>query len=184
MTLDHNNNRHLGSMGFDHLPYGNGPQFTNPFASGGSHLYGGGMSSNNVGFDAIAKQSSRPSLGGLPYASGPTHAPPTNAPYQGNSFSQGDLVGMSQDLLHHNRPSYEPPTSSVASFAPTSAPYASSYAAVAPQDESRRLSHSYVYLKFGSEAASLIRVEALSLQHNADNLLSLMHLMRAGVWLL
>ena len=142
MTLDHNNNRHLGSMGFDHLPYGNGPHFTNPF-SGGNQLFGAGMSSNNVGFDAIAKQNAR-TAAPLPYASAPATAPSLHASYQGNTFPQPDLMGMSQDLVNHNRQSYDQPAPSVSSFAPTSAPYVNSYGAVAPgpQQEERRLSHS------------------------------------------
>ena len=142
MTMDHNSNRHLGSMGFDHLPYNSGPHFTNPFVPGGGQIYGTGMSSNNVGFDAIAKHNSRTSAP-LPYASSPPTAPSVHTGYQAHSFPQPDLIGMSQDLVNHNRPQYDqaPPPS----YAPTSTPYVNSYGAVAPvpqPDDGRRLSHS------------------------------------------
>ena len=152
ITLDNSNNRHLGSIGFDHLPYGHSPQFTNPWAQNGQ-LFGGSMSSSNVGFDAIAKQqqNSRTSTASLPFSSVSATAPSMNGNYQSSSYPQTDLVSMSQEFVNNNRHAYDTnysaAPSSVSSFAPTSSPYGSSYAPVAhtPQhEEQRRSSQSYV----------------------------------------
>ena len=151
LTMDQRNH-HLGSaMGFDHMSYGNGPQFTNPWSSGSPahpQLY---PNSNNVGFDTLAKQqAARASTASLPYSSVPATAPSVGA----TSFQYGssNLLNMSQDLLNHPTSTYESsystaPTSSVSSYAPTSAPYTSTYEGLAPphpHDEVRRLSHSLV----------------------------------------
>ncbi|MDI1488349.1 MAG: hypothetical protein OHK93_007624 [Ramalina farinacea] len=150
MTLDNSNNRHLGSLGFDHLPYGHSPQFTNPWAQNGQ-LFGSSMSSSNVGFDAIAKQqqqNSRVTTASVPFPS--SSAPSLNGNYQTTSYPQPELVSMSQDLVNNNRQpydnSYSAAPSSVGSFAATSSPYGNTYAPVAHTphpDEHRRLSHSH-----------------------------------------
>ena len=151
MTMEHSTNRHIGSMGFDHLPYGNGPQFTNPWAPANGQIFGTGIGSNNNGFDGIGKsQNARSTPPSLPYSSLPA-ASSMGASYQHSPYPQPDLVRMSQDLVNQNAHSYDhgysAPPSSVGSFAPTSAPYVNSYGAVAhtPQhEEPRRLSQSWV----------------------------------------
>jgi len=153
LTLDHNNNRHLGSMGFDHMPYGNSPHFTNPWANTPSNglSFPTSMSSNNVGFDALAKQqAARTTTAAMPYSSVPASAPSMNAGnnYSSTPYGQTDLMNLSQDLINHGRPAYDQGYSaapSVNSFAPTSSPYVGSYGGVAqaPQaDDVRRLSQS------------------------------------------
>lgn len=141
MTLDHNNNRHLGSMGFDHMSYGNGPQFTNPFASGGGHLFGPGLGPNHVPFDSLPKRAPSASLS---YPSAAASSPSLNSPYQGSSFPGTDMMGMSHDGLSHSRSPYEQPATSLSSYIPTSAPYVPSFPSIGQtsQEESRRLSHS------------------------------------------
>lgn len=143
MTLDHHDNRHLGSMGFDHMPYGNGPpHFTNPFAPTGSHLFGQGLASNSVPFDALPKRAPSASL---QYGSAPAPSPSLNNQYQGHTFPQTDIMTMSQELVNHSRSTYEQPTTSMGSYVPTSAPYVPSYTNIAhnPQhEEPRRPSHS------------------------------------------
>ncbi|KAL9124368.1 MAG: hypothetical protein Q9217_006296 [Psora testacea] len=139
-------------MGFNHLPYGNGPPFTNPWASSNGQLFGGGMSSNEVGFDAIAKQQTTraTTASSLPYSSVSVTASPMNAgAYANQQYQQADLRSMSQDLVNQNRPAYEQAYSaaptSVGNFAPTSATYVNSYGGVAQapqQEEPTRLSHS------------------------------------------
>ncbi|KAG8526976.1 uncharacterized protein KY384_008405 [Bacidia gigantensis] len=132
-------------MGFDHMPYGNGPSFTNPWGAPSNQLFGAGMSAHNTGYDTLAKQQSARSTGALPYTSIPAVAPPMSATYQGSPYPQADLIGMSQDLVNHSRPSYDhTSTPSVGSFAPTSAPYGNSYSTLAhtsQHEEPRRLSH-------------------------------------------
>lgn len=150
MTMEQSNNRHLGSMGFDHLPYGSGPQFTNPWAPANGQIFGSGMSSHNNAFDGMAakSQNARTTPPSLPYSSLPT-ASSISATYPNSPYPQADLVRMSQDLVNQNAHSYDQgysaAPSSVGSFAPTSAPYVNSYGAVAhapPNEEPRRLSQS------------------------------------------
>ena len=145
MTLDHQNNRHLGGIPFDHMHYSNGPQFTNPWSSAASngHLSYQPMSSNNMGFDAIAKQAQRPSTTSLSYSSVPASAPlATNGYSSAAPYGNSDLVNMSQDLLNNAHSSYSTAPSSVGTYAPTSVPYNTAFGSVAPaqSQESRRLS--------------------------------------------
>ena len=152
MTIDQRNH-HLGSgMGFDHLPYGNGPHFTNPWSSGSPAHPQLFPNSNNAGFDALAKQQAARSSSSMPYSSIPASAPAMSAGT--HQYGGSSLLDMSQDLLNHPRSTYEQGhsglPSSVTSYAPTSAPYVSSYEGVAPphyNDEVRRLSHSLVSLQ-------------------------------------
>lgn len=149
MTMEQSSNRHLGSIGFDHIPYGNGPQFTNPWSPANGQIFGGGMNSNHSGFDNIAKsQNARTSPPSIPYSSLPTTTSMT-ATYQNSPYPQPDLVRMSQDLVNQNAHSYDQgysaAPSAVGSFAPTSAPYVNSYGAIAHtphHEEPRRLSQS------------------------------------------
>ena len=150
MTLEHSNNRHLGTMGFDHLPYGSGPQFTNPWAPANGQMFGASVGSGNQGFEQLPKQpTSRATTASLPYSSVPAPAPSMNANYESTTYPQGDLVGVSQDLVNQSRQpydqSYSAAPTSVGSFVPTSAPYVNSYGSVAhapQQEEPRRLSQS------------------------------------------
>ena len=148
MTMDQRNN-HIGStMGFDHMHYANGPQFTNPWSSASPahpQLY---PNSNNTGFDALVKQqAARSTTASIPYSSASATAPSLAAgtyPYHSSN-----LLDMSQELLNQPRSTYEQtystaPTSGT-TYAPTSAPYANAYGNVAqlqPHDDTRRLSHS------------------------------------------
>ena len=148
MTMDQRNH-HLGStMGFDHLPYGSGPQFTNPWAAGSPAHPQLFPSHNNAGFDALAKQqTARASTAPMSYSSIPASAPSMGTgSYQ---YGSSNLLDMSQDLLNPPRSTYEPnystAPSSVNSYAPTSAPYVGTYGNVSQpqhQDEVRRLSQS------------------------------------------
>ena len=156
MTMDQRNHG-LGSMGFDHMPYGNGPQFTNPWGASSSptphpHIFPNSVASNNAGFDAIAKQQAqRATTVSMPYSSVPASAPSMGASngFPSTTYGQSELLGMSQDLLNsHPRSTYEQgysaaPTS-VNTYAPTSTPYVSAYGSVTQpqQDEVRRLSQS------------------------------------------
>ena len=133
-------------MDFDHMSYSNGPQFTNPWSAGSPthpQLY---PSSNNAGFDALAKQqAARSSTASMPYSSLPAIAPSMGAGY---SFGSSNLLDMSQDLLNHPRSSYDQgysaAQSSVHTYAPTSAPYVSNFGGLPQpqQQDERRLSHS------------------------------------------
>ena len=151
--MDQRNN-HLGSsMGFDHMSYGNGPQFTNPWNSGSSghhtpQLYPNSIGSS-TGFPSLKQEPARASTASVPYSSIPASAP-LNATSNYSSYGANQLLDMSQDLLNHSRSTtydqgYSTAPSSVGSYAPTSAPYVNAYGSVAqsqPQDEGRRLSHS------------------------------------------
>ena len=143
--MDHQNNRHLGGMPFESMHHNNGPQFSNPWSAGASnsHLYPQ-MSSNNMGFDAIAKQAQRTSSTSLPYSSVPATAPLATSGYTGAQYGNSDLVNMSQDLLNNAHQGYSGAPSSVGTYAPTSVPYTTAYgpAAPPPSQEARRLSQS------------------------------------------
>ena len=150
-------NRHLGGLSFDHLSYPNHPsQFNNPWAastsSSSSQLFSSSLAANSHNYDTLPKDSAARGSSSLPYHSLPVSAAPlasTNS-YSGGVYSQPEVMSMSQNLLATSRPSYEqgyPATtsSSVNSYAPTSAPYSSAYELQPPQpDSTRRLSHQSV----------------------------------------
>ncbi|KAL8716786.1 MAG: hypothetical protein Q9225_005912 [Loekoesia sp. 1 TL-2023] len=149
--------RQLGAIGFDHLSYPPPqPQFTNPWASttsasSSSHLYSAPLTSNNIGFDAIAKQqAARSNASSMSYTSAPVSAPAiaSSNGYSGPSYDQQQqMLGLSQDLLNPSRSGYDQGYSgtsspAVASYAPATAPYVGSYSSI-PQhgpDSDRRLS--------------------------------------------
>lgn len=156
MTMDQRNH-HLGGMNFDHMPYASSPQFSNPWSSSQSaphaaQLFPSSMGGGNTGFDALKQQQNvRSTTSSVPYSSVPASAPSMPATNGYTSYATSNLLDMSQDLLKPEFPrstyeqGYSAAPSSVSSYAPTSAPYVSSYSTLAqPQqpDEIRRLSHS------------------------------------------
>ncbi|KAL9018958.1 MAG: hypothetical protein Q9185_003792 [Variospora sp. 1 TL-2023] len=153
--------RQLGAIGFDHLSYPppQQPQFTNPWASTtsastSSHLYPAPLATNNIGFDAIAKQQTarNNAAASMPYSSASISAPtmPSSNGYSNPSYDQQQqLLGMSHNLMTNSNGGYEhgyTGTSSpaVSSYAPTSAPYVNSYGNVSQpsSDSDRRQSSS------------------------------------------
>lgn len=147
--------RQLGAIGFDHMSYPPPqPQFSNPWASTtsvspSSHLYPAPLASNNLGFDAIAKQQiARNNATSMSYSSAPIGAPtmPSSNGYSASSYDpQQQMLGMSQNLMNHTSGGYEQAytgTSSpaITSYAPTSAPYGGSYGTVSQHgsDSDRR----------------------------------------------
>ena len=140
MTLDHQNNRHLGGLSFD--PYSHGPQFSNPFSSGASsgHLAYQPMG-NSMGFDALAKQAQRASTSSLPYSSVPASAPLATSGFSTSQYGGSDLVNMSQDLLNNAQSGFSG-APSVGSYASSSVPYSTPYTSIAPPQaqDSRRIS--------------------------------------------
>lgn len=156
MTLDQRSH-HLGGINFDHLPYANSPQFSNPWAStqSASHapqLFPTSMGSSSAGYDALKQQSNvRSTTSSVPYSSTPASAPSMSAANGYPPFASSSLLDMSQDLLKPEFPrstyeqGYSGPPSSINSYAPTSAPYVGSYSTLAQpsqSDEIRRLSQS------------------------------------------
>ncbi|KAH8676714.1 hypothetical protein BGZ60DRAFT_371952 [Tricladium varicosporioides] len=163
MTMTIDNQQRFGGMNFDHMPYSNTPQFTNPWAStsapnqsqnlyASSHNLGG-----NVGMEALGKQQNARmnsvSMGS--YASAPITAASAGSPLLTDVFGSQDLLTTTQDLLSANRNpgfgnevSYTSAPSPVHNYAPTSSPYDSMGYAPAPvrstyalpHDTSRRLS--------------------------------------------
>lgn len=165
MAMDQQQHRHLGAIGFDHLPYSApGPQFTNPWASStstaaNSQLFPNSLGSNVAGFDALAKQQVARGGGSvsMPYTSIPVSAPSVAAAsgYSNGPYGQ-ELLGLPQDLMTHPRSNYEQAFSGAPSsgntFAPTSAPtYLGSFTGLQQhqqqqqqEDDARRLSHQLV----------------------------------------
>lgn len=162
MAID--NQQRFGGMNFDHMPYSNTPQFTNPWTATSApnqnqNLYASSHSlSGNVGMDALGKQqnarmNNNVSMGS--YASVPITAASAGSPLLTDVFGSQDLLTTTQDLLSPNRSSgfgnevaYTSAPSPVHNYAPTSSPYDSMGYAPAPvrstyalpQDTSRRLS--------------------------------------------
>ncbi|KAK4698121.1 hypothetical protein P7C71_g61, partial [Lecanoromycetidae sp. Uapishka_2] len=155
MTMDQRNN-HLGGMGYDHMSYNSGPQFSNPWNAGTtSHhtpsLFPSSMNSNNAGFDALVKQNAAraTTTASMPYTSMPATTTSLSAGSY-PSYGSSQLLDMSSDLLNQPRTStyeqgYSAAPSSIGTYAPTSAPYLNAYGSVAQpqqQEDVRRLSHS------------------------------------------
>lgn len=109
MTMTIDNQQRFGGMNFDHMPYSNTPQFTNPWTSSShaqSHsLYATSQNLNSsLGLDL--KQPSRLSsnVSMAPYASVPISAASAGSPLLADVYgSEQDLLTMSQDLLSTNR---------------------------------------------------------------------------------
>ncbi|MCJ1482236.1 hypothetical protein MMC06_002399, partial [Schaereria dolodes] len=155
-----NQQRHLGSMNFDHMPYPGPPQFTNPWASTTSattsHLFPTSLGSASMNFD-IKPQSARPTTMSMPYSSIPASLSSISS---GNNYStipynQSELLNSSQDLLNPPRAydqTYSTAPSVTSSYTPTSTPYApmSAYGQSMAQQQhhhhehTRRLSQSSV----------------------------------------
>ena len=99
MTMDHQAGRHLGGgLSFDSMPYTSSPQFNNPWGAGSpnTHMYPQSMSSNNMGFDAIAKQAQKNTTTSLPYPSVSASAPMgTTGGFSGTQYDSSQLVNMS-----------------------------------------------------------------------------------------
>jgi hypothetical protein len=153
MTVAIDNQQRFGDMNFDHMPYANAPQFTNPWCSSSapaqSHsLYASSHILNpNLGLNNMSKQ----------------QAPRMNSNlYMGSSlladvYGSHDLLTMPQDLLSPNPSSIyrtegaylSTPSLLHHNYTPTSTPYDSMGYAPAPvrstyaiqqQEHSRRLS--------------------------------------------
>lgn len=161
MTVD-TQQRHLGSLAFDHMPYPGPPQFTNPWVTTPStnttsHLFPTSMTPNNLGLDALAKQqASRANSVSMPYTSIPVTAPSIGAgtTFSSTAYGQPGLLSLSQDLLNTPRPYANDnhynaaPSPNPNVYAPSTSPYAPlSYAQSfqqqqqqQAQDNARRLS--------------------------------------------
>ncbi len=124
--------RHLGSMGYDNMPYSSAPQFTNPWATttptnATSHLFP--LTQNNLGLDALAKQqAARVNNVSMPYTSIPVSAPSLGAGsnFSTTSYGQPSLLNLSQNLLNPQQSSYgndntytSAPSPNQSAYAPT-----------------------------------------------------------------
>jgi hypothetical protein len=189
MAID--NQQRFGGMNFDHMPYSNTPQFTNPWNSSSapaqSHsLYASSHNLNpNLGLDNMSKQqaprmNSNVSMGS--YASVPVTAASAGSPLLADVYGSQDLLTMPQDLLSPNRSSVygteaaysSAPSPAHHNYAPTSTPYDSMGYAPAPvrstyaiqqQEHSRRLSQPSVpsssFLDVSEDAQRLQRQNSL-----------------------
>ena len=152
MAID--NQQRFGGMSFDHMPYSNSPQFTNPWSSSSgpaqSHsLYASSHHNMNpsLGLDNVAKQQSQRMNSNVPpmgsYASVPITGASAGSSLLAGVYGSQDLLTMPQDLLSSNRalPSsgygseaaaYTSAPSPVHNYAPTATPYDSMGYAPAP----------------------------------------------------
>jgi hypothetical protein len=140
--------RQLGAVGYD--------QFTNPWtptnsAHSVSQLYPASLGSNNVGFDALAKQQvARASSTAMPYNSIATSTPSIAASggYSTGSYSQPGMMNLPQDLLNPSRSMYNPgysaaPSPSVNTFSSASNMFLTPFGNLSQQSQqemNRRLS--------------------------------------------
>lgn len=145
MTMDTQQRHHLGSMGFDHMPYSAGPpHFTNPWGSNppphaSSHMFPTALAASNMGYDSLPKpQTARTTTVSMPYSSLPASAPPIgNGSFPNLPYSQSELLGSSQDLLSNSRSTYDQSYSSAPSQTTTSyATHAGTYAPVGSYGQS------------------------------------------------
>ena len=163
MAIDHNQQR-FGGMNFDHMPYTNPPQFTNPWTTTSpAQTHNVYATSHNLSLDGMKQQlqaprmSSNVSMGS--YASVPITAASSGSPLLADVYGAQDLLTIPQDLLAPNRsmstgyghevPFTSAPSPVHSSYAPTSSPYESMGYAQAPvrstyalqaQENTRRLS--------------------------------------------
>jgi hypothetical protein len=162
MTID--NQQRFGGMNFDHMPYTNPPQFTNPWTSSSpSQTHNVYATSHNLSLDSMkqqpqaARMSNNASMGS--YASVPITTASSGSPLLADVYGSQGLLTIPQDLLSPNRSmstgyGHEAPFTSApspvhSSYAPTSSPYDSMGYAQAPvrstyaiqaQENTRRLS--------------------------------------------
>lgn len=167
MTID--NQQRFGGMNFDHMPYSNTPQFTNPWTSSSpaqSHgLYATSQNLNSsLGLDLKQPSRLNSNVSMASYASVPISAASAGSPLLTDVYgSEQDLLTMSQDLLSPNRSisagygndtGYSSAPSPVHNaYAPSASPYESMGYAPAPvrstyaiqqqqqQENARRMSH-------------------------------------------
>jgi hypothetical protein len=189
MAID--NQQRFGGMNFDHMPYTNPPQFTNPWTSSApSQTHNVYATSHNIKLEGINQQpqapprmSSNVSMGS--YASVPITAA-AGSPLL-DVYGSQDLLTTAQDLLSPNRPmstgyGHEAPYTSApspvhSSYAPTSSPYDNMGYAQAPvrstyalqsQENARRLSQPSV-------PSSSFDIEADTRIHRQNSLIDFNH---------
>jgi len=147
MAID--NQQRFGGMNFDHMPYSNPPQFTNPWTSSApaqSHsLYASSHNLNpNLGLDGLTKQQQQSRMNSNVSMGSYASVPITAASADLLSANRSVSTGYGNEAGYANAPS---PVHNA--YAPTSTPYDSMGYAPAPvrstyalqqQDNSRRLS--------------------------------------------
>ena len=149
MAVDNQQRSHLGSLGYDNVPYSS-PHFNNPWtpSSGPSVSHGFPSLSSQSYASPNKSTSSRLGTMSMPYNSlpaGTTSIGTTSYP----SYSHNGLLDSPHDLINHSRSAYEqsyPSSSSqpMSSYAATSSSYApvNPYTQQQPQQDSRRVSDS------------------------------------------
>ena len=147
MAVDNQQRGHLGSMGYDSVPYSS-PQFNNPWTpSTGPSLLHGFSSLSSQGYSSPSKTtSSRLGTMSMPYNSLPasTTSIGTN---NYSSYPPHGLLDSPHDLMNHSRSVYDQPYSTSSQPISTYATAPTSYAPANPysqpqQSSSRRLSDS------------------------------------------
>ncbi|KAI9745189.1 MAG: hypothetical protein M1818_001467 [Claussenomyces sp. TS43310] len=110
MAID-SQQRQFGGLSFDHMPYSNPPQFTNPWTSTTSgpastnHIYSPPAHGiPNLGLDSIAKQQAARNNVAMPsYASVPIATASAGSSLLADVYGTQDLLTISQDLLSPSR---------------------------------------------------------------------------------
>ncbi|MCJ1405846.1 hypothetical protein MMC11_009076 [Xylographa trunciseda] len=145
MTMDNQQRHHLGSMGYEHMPYSAGPpQFSNPWAATSSAhapsgLFPTSLASSTLGYQPLSKpQTARTTTMSMPYSSLPVSAPPMGTGnFNGLPYSQTELLSSSQDLLNSSRSTYDQSYSSAPSQSTsTYATHAGTYAPISTYGQS------------------------------------------------
>lgn len=136
MTIDHQ--RQFGALTFDHMPYSNTPQFTNPWTASGpapnNNPYAPSISPNLALQNLGKQQPTRVKNEYMPYNNVPITAP-TGSSLLTDSYGQQELLTMTQDLMNTNRMQNSTTTyvNDAASYSNAPSP-AHSYASSAPYE--------------------------------------------------
>lgn len=160
MTMDTQQRHHLGSMGFDHMPYSAGPpHFTNPWGSNppphsSSHMFPTSLAASNIGYDSLPKpQTARTTTMSMPYSSLPASAPPLGTGNFPNlPFNQSELLSSSQDLLNNSRSTYD-----------------QSYTSAPPQATTSYATHAGTYAPVGNYGQSLMQQQHQQQQQQQED---------------
>jgi hypothetical protein len=158
MTMAIDNQQRFGGINFDHMPYTNPPQFSDPWTSQSrptqnQNIYAQSHALNNsVGLEGMAKQQAMGSYAGVPISAASagssllaemyppqvllTHTQDLLSPVRPGGFSNEAVYGNAPSPVHSNYPPTSSPYDTMG-YAP--APVRTTYA-ISHEDTSRRLS--------------------------------------------
>lgn len=146
--------RHLGGVGFDHLPY---PISSHPLsgqswpastaAAISNQMYPSALGSSTSSFEALVKQQvARNNSLSLPYTSLSASTASIGAPSAYGPYGQQDLLNLPTSFSNIPRQTFEhgysaAPVSSEDAYASMPAPYLNTYGSMSQQQQQQQQSH-------------------------------------------